>query len=486
MYLLKEQAAINGNGVVCSLAALVAIEPFECTVTIGQVEEHDPYLLSEAAIKEPPRRWRERLFSLGPGLVLSAGIVGSGELIATTTLGAEAGFTTLWVILISCVVKVFLQLEFGKHAIHTGETTLGSFARLPGPRLGKASWSVWSWLLITVIRLIQGGGIVGGVALAVHLAFPSIDVVLWSWIGAISAALLVFRGYYRLIEKLALGMMAVFTLFTIACVLFLEYTPYSVSQANILEGLQFKLPRGAVLTAIAAFGITGVGGDEVILYNYWCLEKGYAAYTGPKRGTPEWVRRAKGWIKVMYLDAFLSMVVYTTATVAFYVLGASVLHGRGEIPQGFAMVETLSRMYTETLGPWASGVFLFGAFVVLYSTLFVGLAGLSRMFSDALGQVGLIDFWDRKVRMKWVAILSWIFPSIWCLLFQYMKSPVLMVKVGGIGGAVQLMLVIFVAIHYRYVRLSKELLPGKGYDVGFWLSVAMILLVCTYGMVRFF
>ena len=79
-------------------------------------------------------------------------------------------------------------------------------------------------------------------------------------------------------------------------------------------------------------------------YNYWLIEKGYARKTGPPRpGDPAWARRARGWIRVMYLDALASMVVYTVVTAAFYVLGAAILHHRGEIPKGFEMVKTLSR-----------------------------------------------------------------------------------------------------------------------------------------------
>ncbi|NET32603.1 MAG: divalent metal cation transporter, partial [Cyanothece sp. SIO1E1] len=72
----------------------------------------------------PPVRFRDKLKYLGPGFVLSASIVGSGELIATTTLGAQAGFITFWVIIISCLVKVAVQLEFGRHTIMTGETAM--------------------------------------------------------------------------------------------------------------------------------------------------------------------------------------------------------------------------------------------------------------------------------------------------------------------------------------------------------------------------
>ena len=46
------------------------------------------------------------------------------------------------------------------------------------------------------------------------------------------------------------------------------------------------------LLVIGAFGITGVGGDEIMAYNYWLIEKGYAANTGKNNGTDDWNRRA--------------------------------------------------------------------------------------------------------------------------------------------------------------------------------------------------
>ena len=58
--------------------------------------------------------------------------------------------------------------------------------------------------------------------------------------------------------------------------------------------------------------------------------------------TDEWRLRAKGWIKVMNLDAVLSMVVYTLVTAAFYLLGAAVLFKRGEVPEGLKNKRVLS------------------------------------------------------------------------------------------------------------------------------------------------
>lgn len=446
--------------------------------------DNDLYKLTYAKVKEPPKTIGGIFKHLGPGFVLSAAIVGSGELIATTTLGARAGFVTLWVIIVSCLVKVMLQLEFGKHAIHTGESTMASLNLLPGPKIGKANWSIWFWLLIQVFKFLQVGGIVGGVALTMNIAFPVLSVTASAIVATLVTSLLIYKGYYKFIEKFSLLMIALFTVLTLSSLYFLQFTSFAISWNDIQEGLVFNLPPATVGVALAAFGITGIGGDEIMYYNYWCLEKGYAAYTGPKEANAAWEKRAKGWIRIMYIDAILAMVVYTIVTVAFYLLGAAVLHSQGHIPEGYQMVETLSGIYTQTLGPGAKSIFLVGAAVVLYSTLFAAAASWTRIFADAFGQIGLLNFYDLSVRKRTFAYMAWIFPISWCLLFIFIRLPVAMILLGGFVTSILLLLVVYVGFHFRYKRLPQSLKPGKLYDFVFWLSAIMIILIGFYGVVK--
>lgn len=442
------------------------------------------YALYREDIREPPKTLAGKLKNLGPGFILSAAIVGSGELIATTTLGAKAGFVAFWVILVSCLVKVTLQMEFGKHAIYSGETIMSAFNKLPGPRLGKANWSIWSWLFIQLFKLLQVGGIVGGVGIALNMIFPSIPVVVWVIFTAVAAALLVYRGQYQSIEKIALVMIGLFTLMTFASVFSLQFTEFAITRDNLAEGLSFSLPAGVVGFALAAFGITGVGGDEIMYYNYWCLEKGYARYTGPYEETTAWKNRAKGWISVMYMDAFLSMVVYTLVTAAFYLLGASILYGKGQLPEGYETIETLSYIYTETLGSWARNVYLFGALVALFSTVFAALASWTRIFSDAFWQLGWIRFDDPVVRRRSIAIMAWVFPAIWALLYLFIELPVMMILIGGFSTSILLLLVVFAAYRFRYYRMPDSLKPSRFYDICLWLSIIAILGVGVYSVVK--
>lgn len=430
----------------------------------------------------PPQTLFQRFRYLGPGFILSAAIVGSGELIATTALGAKAGFITFWVVLVSCLVKVTLQLEFGKNAIYTGVPTMQSLNRLDGKKWGKAHWSIWLWLSLQGLKLLQVGGIVGGVAIVLNMAFPFLGTNLWAAIAALVTAVLVYRGFYKPVEQGALIMIILFTITVLISLVLLQFTPYAISWEQLSSGLSFSLPPAVTGVAIGAFGITGVGGDEIMFYNYWCIEKGYAAYAGPNDGTPEWADRAKGWIKVMYLDAVCSMVVYTLVTAAFYLLGAALLHQHGEVPEGYAMVETLSKLFTQTLGEWAKVIFLIGAFFVLYSTLFTATASWSRIFGDAFGQLGWVKFDDEASRKRVIGMLSWAFPIIWCVLFLLIQMPVTMILLGGIATSILLLLVLWAALVFRYRELPASLSPTPTYNFFFWLSVVSILMVSFYGV----
>ena len=99
----------------------------------------------------------------------------------------------------------------------------------------------------------------------------------------------------------------------------------------------------------------------------------------------------------MQLDAWFSMVVFTVATVAFYLLGAAVLQPQGLDPKGPDMIPTLSRMYVQPLeGRPLAGLrgldaigFLIGAWAVLFKTLYVATAANSRLTADFLDLTGI-------------------------------------------------------------------------------------------------
>ncbi len=445
----------------------------------------DPYLITEQTIKQPPASLRGMFKFLGPGFILSASIVGSGELIATTVLGAKAGYAALWIIIISCLAKVAVQLEFGRHAILTGETSMQSFNQLPGAKIGKANLAVWAMLLLQTMKLVQIGGIVGGTAVVLHLILPGISVYVFAFFVAGIGASLIYNGSYGIIEKASLFMIMMFTVFTIASLVSVQYTEFAFSFGDVINGFRLRLSREEIAIAFGAFGITGVASDEIIAYNYWCLEKGYAKFAGPPDGSVAWKQRAQGWINVMYLDAVVAMILYTVVTTVFYLLGASILHQKEIIPNGNEVIETLALIYTQSLGPGARTIYLGGAFFVLFSSVYATLAYWTRVYTDLFGQLHWMDFSDLKKRKKMISILSLVFPFLWASLYCYIELPVLMVLSGGIVGSVMLLLVVFAAWHFKY-RRDPPIAAGKFYTIIFWISVASIVTVAVYGLVQVF
>lgn len=493
--------------------------------------------------QSPPRTLFGTLARLGPGMIIAGSIVGSGELIATTKTGAEAGFWLLWLIVIGCVIKVSTQIEFGRHAIAWGETPLKALNALPGPRV-RVNWLLWYWTFMTILVIFQQGGILGGVGQTLAISRPLTahgaeynrlqdelvririelkilqaedpdspavaekqqnvtrlreqiathrepsDPYLWAALLAVVTSILLYVGHYRVIQLVATTLVAVFTLVTIITLIALQLRPeWAVQGDDIARGLSFHLPpanpatnANPIRTALGAFGIIGVGSAELIMYPYWCLEKGYAKFTGPRDGTAGWTARARGWIRVLYVDAWASMVVYTFATVAFYLLGAAVL-GRIQLnPEGRDMVRTLAAMYIPVFGPFAYWVFLSGAFAVLYSTFFVAAAGNSRMVADALGLYGLTDR-SEAGRAKWTRRISTIWPFMALVLYLFVRAPAAMVVACGIAQSIMLPLLGAAALYFRYRRNDPNLKPGRLWGLTLWIAFAAFLIVGVWSLV---
>jgi Mn2+/Fe2+ NRAMP family transporter len=311
------------------------------------------------------------------------------------------------------------------------------------------------------------------------------DAYWWTTLLAIVTSLMLFVGHYELIQFVSTALVGIFTAVTVLTVVVLQTQPeWRVTSSELIEGMSFRLPASpseassnAVFTAMAAFGIIGVAAMELIQYPYWCLEKGYARHAGPCDGTPEWAERARGWMRVMRIDAWLSMVVYTFATVGFYLLGAAVLGRTGLNPKDNDLVRTLAEMYVPVFGSWAPDVFLVGAFAVLYSTFFVAAAGNSRTIADALGLFGLADR-SEVSRARRTRILSSLWPlaavGIYWLIGWYrnVQSPDTLVLAAGIGNSILLPMVGVGALWFRMRRCAEPLRPGKLWDVMLVLSVA--------------
>jgi len=481
---------------------------------------------SSLEVENPPSKVGGILLRLGPGLIIAASIVGSGELIATTTTGAKAGYTLLWLILIGCVIKVFVQIEFGRYAVAEGVPTIEGLNHVPGPRW-KVNWLVWAWLAMFLTSAIgQLGGILGGVGQLLAAQFPitgdfvqqldlievarekaqlaaeeakrlnlpepkfdkpqldyTWDDIYYSGIVTVVTGIMLVVGRYKVVQHVSTVLVAGFTVLTVFNVFALPYfSNAEVGWEYVKSGLTFSLPEkgDALAVALATFGIIGVGASELIAYPYWCLECGYARFTGKRDSSPAWAERARGWMRVMRWDAWCSMVIYTFATVAFYVLGAAVLHPTGRVPSNEGLVRTLAKMYSEVFHPWGDIVFLLGAFAVLYSTLFVATAGNARVAADALGVYGLTPKTAHD-RRRWTKIFCAVFPIFQLATYMLYKDPVMLVIIAGLAQALLLPLLGVAALYFRFRKCDPRIAPTKLWDVFLWLSVVGLTIAGVWG-----
>jgi Mn2+/Fe2+ NRAMP family transporter len=494
-------------------------------------------------MRSPPRTLGQTLRQLGPGMIVAAAVVGSGELIATTKVGAEAGFSLLWIILIGCTIKVFAQVEFGRYTVTWNRTGLQALDSVPGPRW-RVNWLLWYWVLVMALSLSQQGGIVGAVGQTLSITRPltthgaqfnevqdslvrtkvqlalaetqnvkrseldslradvgvlssqldgfkePLDAYLWAGVIAVVTSVILYFGRYALIQAVATGLVISFTLITLFTLIMMQTKPeWAIHGHDLMAGLSFRLPpfvedlsANPIATALATFGIIGIGAAELIIYPYWCLEKGYARFTGPRDGSPQWLERARGWMRVLQIDAWTSMVVYTIATAAFFLLGAAVLSRSGLNPEKADLIRTLAEMYAPVFGAWTPRIFLLGSFAVLYSTFFVVAASYGRLITDALVLFKLIDG-NESTRLESTRLISVLWPLIAVLTYIFIRAPVAMILASGLCQSVMLPMLGFAALYFRYKQSDPGLRPGKLWDLMLWLSFTGLLIIGIWALV---
>ncbi|MBX9243472.1 Nramp family divalent metal transporter [Actinotalea ferrariae] len=456
------------------------------TLPEHSVVEGDPYHLDPASVREPPTTWRGSLRFFGPGLIVSASVVGAGELITATALGAQAGFVLLWLVVFSTLVKVAVQVEMARYSIVTGEGGMEGYAKVP-PRFGRVSWVFAMWALMALSKLIQTGGLIGGMAAALSILVPvgsgpleTTSLTFWAVVVTLVAIATLYSNRYGLIEKVAVFLTMTFVVVTLVIALGLPMTEYAYSGGDLASGLSFSLPAGALGIAIAMFGLTGIGSEEITAYTYWCLEKGYARWSGPNDGSEAYRRRARGWIAVMQRDAITAWFIYTISTMSFYIMGAAVLHPQDLVPEGNDMILVLSQTYSSVLGDWGRILFLIGALAALGSTIWAAIPSWARSWANALSILGVYDWRDSRRRNGWMRFFIVALPTMWLLTFLWISSPFIMILIGGVAGGIFLAAVAVAAWYLRRTEVDPELRGGRFSAIALAVSGVAILLLGVY------
>ena len=430
-------------------------------------------------MRTAPKTFKERLKFIGPSVIVTGSVVGSGSIVMTPLLGAAAGFLLLWWLLLSMWSKPIIQAEISRYVVVTKKTFLEAFGDMPGFKTtiqGKTtSWLVW-FMFIGVIPSIAGmGGLAGAVAEAGNTMFPLLSTEVWVFISCLITWLLLYFGSYRSLERTLLAMVLFFSFMTLIIALAMQSTEYQVNLNQISEGLSFSFPTEHLPLALAVFGFTGISYGEIMAYTYWCLEKGYAENTGND------IEEKKHWIKTMQTDVWITVFFITLGTLPFFFLGAGVLNNVPELQESLAtssfwdvdVISSLQNMFSLVLGGWAKWLFIILAFFVLFSTLLSGTAAFTRTISDYLISMGLVKE-KTDTRTKLIKLVAFVIPFLSGLFYFILPNPITLLLIAGIWAAMGLPIVNIGAL-YLVNKLEPALQPKVSTKVILWVSLVLQL-----------
>lgn len=456
------------------------------------VLKSDPYELTPDKIKEPPQGWGPSLRFLGPGMITSAAVVGSGELITATTLGAKVGFLLLWLVFVSTFVKVAVQIELARWSISTGQPGIPGYDQVP-PRIFKRGWISYLSVLMFLQFLTSQAGVLGAGGLALSMLIPvggdpfsRVSIGFWVAVMVVIAIAVHIANRYTVVERVSTALVVIVALLVVAMVFGIQFTPFAWTAGDLAGGLTFQIAAGTMGVALGMFGLTGVGAGEITSYTFWCVEKGYAAWTGPNDGSDAWAERARGWIRVMKIDAWVAWVVYTLSTASFYVLGAAVLHPQGLDPKGNDVLRVISRIFTDTIGGWAGVAFLAFAALALFKTILANVPSLSRQTANAVAVFGAFDWRDVAARDRWMRGLMIGLPIVWGVLGVVVKSPLALVILGGVLNALYLMAVSVATLYLSFKETDPRIKDGKLFLAYLLISALAVFAVGFISLVDIF
>ena len=225
-------------------------------------------------VSEPARPSVSFLKLAGPGLVVAATGIGSGDVVSATVGGARYGVVLLWAIAAGAFFKFVLQEGIARWQLATGKTALEGWADyLP-------AWVKWYFAVYLVIWTVAVSASLTN-ATGLGMANLTNGAISQSW-GAVAhsliGGLLIFFGGYNNFEKLMKVLVGIMGFSILICAGFTLHQPLTALQGLLIP----TIPAGSGTYVLSLIG--GVGGSITMLsYNYWMREEdmrgaGFVAY----------------------------------------------------------------------------------------------------------------------------------------------------------------------------------------------------------------
>jgi len=352
------------------------------------------------------------LKKLGPGLLFAGAAIGVSHLVQSTRAGADYGFGLLWVLLLANLIK-YPFFQFGpRYASVTGKSLLDGYQKL-----GKGVLVAYFLLSIGTMFTIQAAVTIVTAGLAAQL-FSGIteDVRIWSVVITFICAIVLTLGRYKVLDKLMKIIILVLTVSTLVAVFFAFRQTAELSGTGQANALLQIIPTnvGGVAFLIAFMGWMPAPLDISIWHSLWTLEKG---------------KSQKRDFKTSLFDFNLGYIGTVVLGIGFVTLGALIMFGSGEAfsDKSGVFAGQLIKMYTSSLGGWATVIIGVAAFTTMFSTTLTTLDASPRAMSKTSELLGF-STWFKKYTF-WLLLLI---VGTCIILFFLMSNMGILVKVATV------------------------------------------------------
>jgi manganese transport protein len=317
-------------------------------------------------------------FTMGPAALVAAAFIGPGTVVTASLAGANFGYALLWALVFSVIATMILQEMAARLGVVTqqglGENIRAGIAR---PWLRRLVVLLIFAAVIIGNSVYQGGNISGarlGLADLLPIDGHYIPVAL----GALAAVVL-WQGSYKVIEKVLIGLVLLMSVAFLAT--FLLTQP---DWGALFSGLLIpSVPSGGILMVVALIGTTVVP-YNLFLHSSSCAQRWQSA---------DDLSAARKDIYVSIpLGGLISMAIVGTAASAFF--GKAItIQGAADLGQALQPLFGDSATTFMALGLFAAG---------LSSSLTAPLASAYAL-SGVLGYSNNLK--DKKFRATWFVIL---------------------------------------------------------------------------------
>ena len=349
------------------------------------------------------RRWgiglREILGALGPGFLVSVGYMDPGNWGTNLAAGAGFGYQLLWVILVSNIVAIFLQISSAKLGIATGKD-LAQLIREQFSRPVVIFMGITSALAIMATDLAE---VLGG-ALGFYILFHIPLFISAIITGGIVMGLLAFsRWGFRRIEFVIIGLVSIIGLVYV-------YETTLVHPSWDQAALHLFIPQvssGSILVAVGILGAT-VMPHNVFLHSHLALQR-LSSPSAPATERRKVLRLAK-------IDTVAALNVAFFVNAAMLVVAGTVFFHH--VNPANLDLQTAYIILTPALGTMAAIAFGIGLLA----------SGLSSSTTGTLaGQVVLQGFLGKHVNM-WIWRLITMVPALLVIALNVSSVQVLVIS----------------------------------------------------------